>query len=86
MATPGAWEKTNQLCQQKQKIKKQKNMEVRKMERIRNFFKDESGATMVEYGLMVALIAIACIGAVNLLSGGVQTVFNSAGNTLDAAS
>ena len=31
------------------------------MEKMRNFFKDESGATMVEYGLMVALIAVACI-------------------------
>ena len=28
------------------------------MEKMRNFFKDESGATMVEYGLMVALIAV----------------------------
>ena len=29
-----------------------------------NFFKDEEGATMVEYGLMVALIAVVCIAAV----------------------
>ena len=32
-----------------------------------NFFKDEEGATMVEYGLMVALIAVVCIGAVTIL-------------------
>ena len=31
------------------------------MEKMRNFFKDESGATMVEYGLMVALIAVVCM-------------------------
>ena len=28
------------------------------MEKIRNFFKDESGASAVEYGLLVALIAV----------------------------
>jgi hypothetical protein len=33
-------------------------MEEMEMEKIRNFFKDDSGATMVEYGLMIALIAV----------------------------
>ena len=37
------------------------------MEKMRNFFKDESGATMVEYGLLVALIAlVAAVGASTL--------------------
>ena len=31
------------------------------MERIKNFFKDESGASAVEYGLLVALIAVVII-------------------------
>jgi len=48
------------------------------MEKIRNFFKDESGATMVEYGLMVALVAIACITAVKLLATGVSNTFTNA--------
>ena len=30
------------------------------MKKLINFFKDEEGATMVEYGLMVALIAVVC--------------------------
>ena len=34
------------------------------MERIKNFFKDESGATAVEYGLMVALIAAVIVAVV----------------------
>ena len=34
------------------------------MERIKNFFKDESGASAVEYGLLVALIAVVIIAAV----------------------
>ena len=36
------------------------------MERIKNFFKDESGASAVEYGLLVALIAVVIITAVTL--------------------
>ena len=43
---------------------------------------DEEGATMVEYGLMVALIAIVCIGAVTLLGGNANTKFNSAATAL----
>lgn len=36
----------------------------------------EEGATMVEYGLMVALIAIVCIAAVTLLGTNVRDLFN----------
>ena len=42
-----------------------------------NFFKDEEGATMVEYGLMVALIAVVAFGAVTTLGLGVQGTFNA---------
>jgi pilus assembly protein Flp/PilA len=51
-------------------------MEERKMEKVRNFFKDESGATMVEYGLMLALIAVVCIGTVTLLGQSANTTFD----------
>ena len=37
------------------------------MEQIKNFFKDESGASAVEYGLLVALIAVAIIFSVTAL-------------------
>ena len=36
----------------------------------------DEGATMVEYGLMVALIAIVCLAAVTLLGTSVQAIFN----------
>ena len=43
--------------------------------------RDESGATAVEYGLLVALIAGVIVGVVTLLGlslpGGFQTVINS---------
>lgn len=37
----------------------------------------EEGATMVEYALMLALIAVVCLGAVAALGLAVQGLFNS---------
>jgi pilus assembly protein Flp/PilA len=37
----------------------------------------EHGATAVEYGLMVALIAIVIIGAVSLLGTNLSSLFNT---------
>jgi pilus assembly protein Flp/PilA len=48
-----------------------------KMEKIRKLFKDESGASAVEYGLLVALIAVVIIGAVSLLGNNLSTTFNN---------
>ncbi len=51
------------------------------MERIKNFFKDETGATAVEYGLMVSMIAVAIIVAVSTLGTNLDAVFtNTAGH------
>lgn len=44
---------------------------------IAKFHKDEEGATMVEYGLIVALIAVVCIVAVTLLGGNLKNTFNN---------
>jgi pilus assembly protein Flp/PilA len=38
---------------------------------------EEKGATAVEYGLMVALIAVAIITAVTLLGTNLTTLFNN---------
>lgn len=38
---------------------------------------DEKGATAVEYGIMVALIAVAVIAAVTLIGGNLTSTFNS---------
>lgn len=47
---------------------------------LKNLHSDDAGATMVEYGLIVALIAVVCITAVVLigtrLSGQFTTVAN----------
>jgi pilus assembly protein Flp/PilA len=38
---------------------------------------EEKGATAVEYGLMVALIAVAIIGTVTALGGGLNGLFTT---------
>ena len=43
----------------------------------KKFMTEEDGATMVEYGLMVALIAALCIGVVTTLGQNINTKFNS---------
>ena len=45
---------------------------------------DEEGASMVEYGLLVALIAIVVIVAVALIGTRLNGVFNNVANTLPA--
>ncbi len=52
------------------------------MEKIRNFFKDESGASAVEYGLLVALIAVVIIGAVTALGTAISSKFSSAATAI----
>ena len=42
--------------------------------------RDERGATAVEYGLMVALIAVVIIGAVTILGTSLSTKFTEVGN------
>ena len=44
---------------------------------------DERGASMVEYGLLLALIAVIAIVAVKALGGGVSGKFNEVKNSLN---
>lgn len=41
----------------------------------RGFYKDDSGATAIEYGLFAALIAAAIVGTVSLLGGDLDGTF-----------
>ncbi|MET0894329.1 MAG: Flp family type IVb pilin [Acidimicrobiia bacterium] len=49
------------------------------------FSKDEDGASMVEYILLVALIALAVIAAVVFLRGQLQGKFSDAGSKISNA-
>jgi pilus assembly protein Flp/PilA len=42
----------------------------------------EEGATMVEYGLMLALIAVVCLAAVTLVGTKAQGIFNQIAGAL----
>ena len=48
----------------------------------RKFIKQDDGATMVEYGLMVALIAIACILVVAALGQTIAGSFDDTNTTI----
>ncbi len=44
--------------------------------------RDERGATLVEYGLLVGLLAIVCIAAITLLGTEISNMFNRIGGNL----
>jgi pilus assembly protein Flp/PilA len=52
------------------------------MDLVRRFFKDETGATAIEYGLIAAGISIAIIVAVNGLGTNLNTKFTSINSSL----
>ncbi len=49
-----------------------------------NFWKDEDGATAIEYGLIAGLIAVAIIGALMLVSGELKNLFGTISERLEA--
>ncbi len=53
---------------------------------IKSFIKDESGATMIEYGLVAALVSVAAIIALQILGGQLQIIFNTVSSYLSSAS
>ena len=44
---------------------------------LRQLIRNERGAALVEYGMLVGLIAVICVGAVQALGVQVQASFNS---------
>jgi len=46
------------------------------MEGLLKFLKDDRGATMVEYALMIALIALVCVLAVTAIGTSVSSKFS----------
>lgn len=53
--------------------------------KIKNLIREEEGASAVEYGLLVALIAVALIASMKTLTTAIQGAFTKAGTALDAA-
>ncbi len=54
-------------------------------EKLMSFLRNEEGATAVEYGLMVALIAVVIITAVSLLGTNLSTKFDTVATKVSQA-
>jgi pilus assembly protein Flp/PilA len=52
---------------------------------IRKFLKDETGATAIEYGLIAALVAVACIVALEAMGSSLSDMFTAVKGKLDCA-
>lgn len=49
---------------------------------IRRFLSDSEGAAIVEYGLLILLIAVLCIVAIRVLGSSISNTMNSASNQM----
>jgi Flp pilus assembly pilin Flp len=59
--------------------------EVRGMTKLVKFFKDEEGVVMIEYALIAALIGVALIVTLGLVTGALQSIFTRIVTALNAA-
>ena len=55
------------------------------IKKIGNYLKSEKGQGMVEYGLIIALVAIVVIAAIVLLGGNLTGIFNKTAGALSGA-
>jgi pilus assembly protein Flp/PilA len=55
----------------------QRGLEQRTMTNFAEFLREESGATAIEYGLIVAGISVAIVGVVNALGSGLNATFST---------
>ena len=59
------------------------------MKRIRSvvsqFARGEEGVTMIEYGLLAALIAVVCIGAITVVGTQLNALFTTVSDAVTAA-
>jgi pilus assembly protein Flp/PilA len=55
------------------------------MNKLINFFKDDEGATMPEYALMIALIAVVCILAVTAIGTAARGKFQTVADEITKA-
>ncbi|MGE0881432.1 MAG: Flp family type IVb pilin [Acidimicrobiia bacterium] len=51
---------------------------------LRSRAKTDRGASLVEYALLLALIAVVCIAAISLIGGNAKSKLNSVGSSIGA--
>jgi pilus assembly protein Flp/PilA len=52
---------------------------------LKSFIRDENGATMIEYGLIAALVSVVAIAALGLMGGQLQLMFTHVKDCLAGA-
>ncbi len=52
---------------------------------VKRFARDERGATLIEYSVLIALVTAALIVTINLLGDNIQAAFNRVSNALISA-
>lgn len=50
--------------------------------RMQDFLQDESGQDLIEYGLILAVMALALIASTTKLTNSISSFFNNVGNSL----
>ena len=55
------------------------------LKHVKLFYRDEEGATAIEYGLIAALVSVAAIGALGLMGNSLKTMFNFVSTELQNA-
>jgi pilus assembly protein Flp/PilA len=60
-------------------------MQIYLLQLINRFRRDEDGAALAEYGLLVALIAVVCVVAITALGTQVSTAFSKIASDIAAA-
>ncbi len=51
--------------------------------RLKKLFGDDAGATAIEYGLIVALVAIGIIGSLQFMGNSVKTPLNTVSSSIN---
>jgi len=53
------------------------------LKQVTDFFRDEEGATAIEYGLIASLVSVAAITALTQMNISMNDMFTSVSNSLD---
>lgn len=56
------------------------------MTTLRQLLRDESGATMIEYGLLAALLSVFVVGGTTIAGEGIDIIFTEVGDCLEGGS
>ena len=60
-------------------------MQIYLLQLVNRFRRNEDGAALAEYGLLVALIAVVCVVAITALGTNISTAFSSIASSIGVA-